>query len=192
MKMEVLELLKTLIEKLKVTYILIACLVTAFIAKFVTADKIWLVISFCSTYLLVEFIVWLHSKYLSYSQKHKEEMEEEENNKTEENNEKELIWQHFISLSDRTLEVAKEIYYANRPDINNPLLRLLPKGSCPSYLVYASFESPFDIQLDNRSYIPCISGEHKDNNVLITFNSYFYSLLEIYVKTGNKTKLKLQ
>lgn len=192
MKMEVLELLKTLIEKLKVTYILIACLVTAFIAKFVTADKIWLVISFCSTYLLIEFIVWLHSKLLSYFHHRQEEREEEENNKAEENNEKELIWQHFISLSDRTLEVAKEIYYANKPDINNPLLRILPIRNSPSYLVYSSFENPFDIQLDYGTYIPCVSGEHKDDNVLITFNSYFYSLLEIYVKTGNKTKVKLQ
>lgn len=187
--MEVLELLKTLIEKLKVTYILIACLVTAFIAKFVTADKIWLVISFCSTYLLIEFIVWLHSKYLSYSQKHKEEMEEEENNKAEENNEKEIIWQHFISLSDETLNVAKEIYNSHMPDINNPLLRLLPIGNCPSNLIYACYDSPFDIQLGDRTYIPCISGELKDNNVLVTFNRYFYSLLENYIKTGNKIKV---
>lgn len=187
--MEVSELLKGLIEKLKITYIFIACLVTALIAKFITIDKIWLIISFCSTYLLIEFMVWLYSKFVSYFHHRQEEREEDENNKAEENNEKELIWQHFISLSDRTLEVAKEIYFANRPDINNPLLRLLPKGSCPSYLVYASFESPFDIPLSDRSYIPCISGEHKDDNVLITFNRYFYSLLEIYVKTGNKIKV---
>lgn len=189
MKMELLELLKEVIEKLKVTYLFIACLVTALIAKFITIDKIWLIISFCSTYLITECIIWLHRKYLSYTQITLEKREKEKEFIAALNNNKEIIWQHFISLSDNTLNFAKEFYNANKPDINNPLLRILPIRNSPSYLVYSSFENPFDIQLDDRTYIPCVSGEHKDDNVLITFNSYFYSLLENYIKTGNKIKV---
>lgn len=189
MKMELLELLKEVIEKLKVTYIFIACLVTALTAKFITIDKIWLIISFCSTYLIVEFIVWLYGKYLTYSQIREKQIEEVKRDYAEEEKNKEIIWQHFISLSDRTLQVAKDIYDADKPDKSNPLLRLIPEKENFLFLIYASYENPFDIQLGDRYYIPCIRGERKDNNILIIFDSYFYMLLENYMKTGNKKKV---
>lgn len=187
--MEVFELLKYLIEKLKVTYIFIACLITALIAKFISTDKVWLIISFCSTYLIVEFIVWLYGKILSSSQIRKEKREEEKRKYAEEKSNEELIWQHFISLSDRTLQVAEDIYHAKMPDKSSPLIRLLPEREDFLFLVFASYKNPFDIQLGNRYYIPCISGESKDNNILVIFNRYFYLLLENYIKTGRKEKV---
>lgn len=187
--MEIAEIIRSILEKLKVTYIVISCLVVALVAKFITIDKIWLIITFCSVYLFLEFLEWSYVNINKFLNRYKANVLEERQEEEEEANNHELIWQHFISLGDKTLQVAIAIYESKMPDPNNSYLRLLPIGKCPSYLIYSSFQSPFDISLSDRNYIPCIYGKQKDNNVLITFNDYFYSLLENYIKTGKKVKL---
>lgn len=187
--MEYLELIKEILAKLRITFIIIGCLAIALVAKFITTDKIWLAIVFCSVYLILLLSEWTYKSINKVLSTYKEKREGEKKKEEERKKDNEIIWQHFISLNDETMSTAVAIYKSKSPDPNNTLLRLLPLSSCPSYLIYASYDCPFDIPLGDRRYLPCIWGQQKDHNALITFNDYFFQLLDHYIKTGKKEKV---
>lgn len=187
--MEILEILKLIVEKLNVLDLVISVLFSALGAKFITDDKIWLIIIFCTTFILMQFIRWI-SQNITIQQKNYNEKKckTEEVNKSEQSH-KEMIWRHFISLSDKDLKYAQDIYNAKQPDPKDSYLRLIPDRSEVAGLFHYSNDNPFDINVGYRTYYPCIRAEFKRENIMLIFDPYFYDLLEHYLLTGRKERI---
>ncbi len=98
------------------------------------------------------------------------------------------MWHLFLGLSDADMAFLKDIYFIGDRDPADKYVRFIRQDNSYYNKVYS--DESFDLPLGDRTYIPCIGKDFLGNTIVVHFHSYFYNLLEHYIKTDKKDKLR--
>ena len=178
------EWLKVLLEKVRI-HSFIGAMVFVCLAALIFSFNMWiLLLVFCVSFLLIEFFI-----YLSHKLNEKEIQHEKHKKVVRENDEiLDRIWHLFLGLSDADMKFLKGIYFIENRDPSDKYVRLIQQGDLYYSRIYT--EDSFDLYLTDRSYIPCLRKDFLRKTIVVHFHFYFYDLLEHYLKTGKKEKLR--
>jgi len=145
---------------------------------------LWLTLIF----MIVTFFV---SKYYSRNRQKKVE----QYNKQNLNNAKKLaiekeyknrVWRAFNGLEEQDLRLLKAIYEMPLSDPDNKTSRMISQSSLS---LYDESIKKTNIPLGDRTYRPCIMIDYIGDKAHLTFDWYFYELLQNYCNINEKKKL---
>lgn len=145
---------------------------------------LWLTLIF----IIMTFFV---SKYYSNKKQKKIERDRKEesiitNNLAIEKEYNDRVWRAFNGLEEQNLKLLKAIYKMPLSDPDDKTSRML---STSDFRIYATSIEKTNIPIGNRAYRPCITIDYIGDKAHLTFNKYFFELLENYSNTNEKTKL---
>ncbi|MDF2476476.1 MAG: hypothetical protein K0S24_1959 [Sphingobacterium sp.] len=145
---------------------------------------LWLTLIF----IIITFFV---SKYYSNKRKKKIERDRKEesiiaNNLAIEKEYNDRVWRAFNGLEEQNLKLLKAIYKMPFSDPDDKTSRML---STSDFRIYATSIEKTNIPTGNRTYRPCITIDYIGDKAHLSFDKYFFELLENYSNTNEKTKL---
>jgi predicted membrane protein len=178
------EWLKVLLEKVRI-HSFIGAMAFVCLAALIFSFNMWILLFvFCVSFLLIEFFIYLCKKL-----EEKESQHEKYKNVVRENDEiLDRMWHLFWGLSDADMKFLKGIYFIEDKDPADKYVRFIRQDNSYYNKVYS--DESFDLPLGDRTYIPCIGKDFLGNTIVLHFHYYFYDLLEHYLKTGKKEKLR--
>lgn len=145
---------------------------------------LWLVLIF----VIVTFFV---SKYYSSDRQKKVEQDNKRKvidakNAEIQKEHKDKVWRAFNGLEESDLILLNNIYLMPLSDPDNKAARMVTQ------LELSIYNKPIEktnIYSGDRSYLPCIWIDYIGDKAHLTFDDYFYKLLENYSNTNEKKKL---
>lgn len=145
---------------------------------------LWLTLIF----IIIAFFVSKY--YLNKRRKNIERDRKEEsniaNNLAIEKKYNDRVWRAFNGLEEQNLKLLKAIYKMPFSDPDDKTSRML---STLDFRMYETSIEKTNIPTGNRTYRPCITIDYIGDKAHLTFNKYFFELLEHYSNTNEKTKL---
>lgn len=182
------EWFKILLEKARV-HSVVAAFIPLGICAILCSNNFWiLLIVYSISFLLIELGFYWHKLYMQKrieSQRIKKLAQREEE---EFQYHKDMIWHFFLAISESDLNLAIKLFKIENRDPSDRYVRVIKR----KYVEYfqSFYLSNFELRTGDHSYIPCIRIETLGNTTVLHFWPYFYDLLEFYIKTGKKEKLK--
>lgn len=104
------EWFKVLLEKARLHSMIGAIAVVALAAKLFILDIWWLVLIFCISFLIIEYLIYLNEIIKKHRFKTQDKVLKERENALKNDAYLNLIWHFFLALSDTNLKLAISIY----------------------------------------------------------------------------------
>lgn len=145
---------------------------------------LWLVIIFVGATFFV-------SKYYASNRQKKAEQNNkqkviEANNAAIQKEHKDKVWRAFNGLEESDLNLLKIIYRMPLSDPDNKAARMVTQLELS---IYNKSIEKTNIYSGDRSYMPCVWIDYIGDKAHLTFDKYFYELLENYSNTNEKKKI---
>lgn len=99
---------------------------------------------------------------------------------------KDRVWRAFNGLEEYDLNLLRNIHRMPLSDPDNKTSRMITQLELSLY--NKSIEMT-NIPSGDRSYMPCICIDYIGDKAHLTFDKYFYELLENYSNTNEKKKI---
>ncbi|WP_319505126.1 hypothetical protein [Bacteroides graminisolvens] len=187
--------LKVIIEKLRIHSVVGSGVFVTLCAILFTKDYWALALAGLLSFLIIEFVIYLFGFLKKKRIVREIKMNERQKYEEEQRQYTDLIWLLFLGLSERNLKLALATFGAPR-DPTDKYVRIVKMDSLlysqllsSQYSGYGNSD-PFTISINNsRSMIVCLQKKHIGDSMVVYFDSYFYNLIEEFLKTGVKKKI---
>lgn len=182
------ELLKKI--EIKTNPLLIAILVVLITAKLGYSQNskvLDFAIILLTVYLIIIFVVWLFNAIKQNNNEKKYKRESLKKNAERYNHTNELIWNFFLGLSERKLNILIELI--NLPEAGSKYKRVVPPTSTlKSQLFYDDFQIPVNFR-QNLVILNVSNGYEMDSPTVVDIDSTMYGFVKHYIDTGRKERV---
>jgi|WetSurMetagenome_2_1015567.scaffolds.fasta_scaffold137146_2 hypothetical protein len=175
-----LDWLKSILDKFDKYSILWACLGCAIFAiKYPNKSKWWLVLVFCAICLLVDGVRRLRKHIVKQKIANNEIKKEKAENERKIEKKHVEIWQIFLVLKESSMEYLVKIFKNENKDPENIYVRFVENNDKSVSWNLNKYLTFFHIVRESSDFIT------------LEIDPYFYKLIEHYIKTGKKERIRL-